>query len=145
MKSVYQHPLAQAVVGVLLAGSSSVLAQGDARTTMLEEVIVTAQKRAESLQEAPISMAAFSSQRLDNMGFTDIGDLQHSVPNLSMREMPSSKAAMRTYIRGVGNNDAQASQDPAIAIYLDGIYIARSTGLIAELTDVECIEVLRGF
>jgi len=144
MKSVHQHPLAQAVVGVLLAGSSSVLAQGDARTTMLEEVIVTAQKRAESLQEAPISMAAFSSQRLDNMGFTDIGDLQHSVPNLSMREMPSSKAAMRTYIRGVGNNDAQASQDPAIAIYLDGIYIARSTGLIAELTDVERIEVLRG-
>lgn len=143
MKSSCQRPLAQAVVGMLLVGGASALAQSDARMTV-EEVIVTAQKRAESLQEAPISIAAFSAQRLENMGFTDIGDLQHSTPNLSMREMPSSKASMRVYIRGVGNNDAQASQDPAIAIYMDGIYIARSTGLIAELADVERIEVLRG-
>lgn len=123
---------------------SAAVAQPAGRMSTLEEVIVTAQKRSESLQEAPISLAVFGEAALENSGFTDLGDLQSSVPNLAMREMPSSKSAMRAFIRGVGNNDSQITQDPAVAVYLDGAYIGRSTGLITELSDVERIEVLRG-
>src|SRR5690606_15777230 len=107
-------------------------------------VVVTAQRREESLQDAPVSIAAFSETRLENMGFGDLSDLQNSVPNFSMREMPSSKTSMRTFIRGIGNNDVQITQDPAVAVYLDGICNARSTGITMELVDVERIEVLRG-
>ncbi len=132
----------------LLVASAAVtapaVAQQQARMTALEEVIVTAQRREESLQDAPVSITAFSETRLENMGFTDLGDLQNSVPNFSMREMPNSKTAMRTFIRGIGNNDVQITQDPAVAVYLDGIYNARSTGITMELVDVERIEVLRG-
>lgn len=133
------------VGAALLSSNAAALAQStDARASALEEIIVTAQKKEESLQAAPISIAAFGSAALERLGLTDLGDLQNNVPSLSMREMPSSKSAMRTFIRGVGNNDAQITQDPAVAIYLDGVYIARSTGLITELAEVERIEVLRG-
>jgi len=132
-----------AALGLAIA-TPSALAQEDNRASTLEEVIVTAQRREESLQDAPISLAALNYGRLEAMGFTNLSDLQSSVPNLSMREMPSSKTAVRNFIRGVGNNDAQLTQDPAVGVYLDGIYIARSTGLIMDLADVERVEVLRG-
>lgn len=130
---------------VLSAIAMPALAQDDnRRVTALEEVIVTAQRREESLQDAPISVAALDQEKLEAMGFSDIGDLQNNVPNLSMREMPSSKTSVRNFIRGVGNNDVQITQDPAVGVYLDGVYIARSTGLIMDITDVERVEVLRG-
>lgn len=132
------------LVAATTATAVPAVAQQQTRMSTLEEVVVTAQRREESLQDAPVSIAAFSETRLENMGFGDLSDLQNSVPNFSMREMPSSKTSMRTFIRGIGNNDVQITQDPAVAVYLDGIYNARSTGITMELVDVERIEVLRG-
>lgn|GEM_PF-6913066 len=105
---------------------------------------MSAQKRDESIRKTPISIAAFNEAHLENLGLTNLANIQNAVPNLSMRPMPGSQSAMRTFIRGIGNNDAQIAQDPAIAVYADGIYSARSTGLTSELADVERIEVLRG-
>lgn len=110
----------------------------------IEEVVVTAQKRAESLQSAPLSISALGSQQLETMGVNDLADIQHNVPSLSMRQFPNAKSTLRVFIRGVGNNDSQLSQDPGVGVYVDGVYMARSTGLAMELAELERIEVLRG-
>lgn len=110
----------------------------------LEEVIVTAQKRAESLQDTPISMMALTSDSLENRGINDLFDLRAEVPSLQVTPHPNSATTARVFIRGVGNNDDQVTQDPSVAVYLDGVYIARSQGLAMEVAELERIEVLRG-
>ncbi len=110
----------------------------------LEEVIVTAERRETSLQDTPISVLAFGSSDLEKFGIDDLGDIQHSVPNLYMRQFPNSQASLRTYMRGVGNNDVGMSTDPSVGVYIDGIYVARSIGLGSEVASLERIEVLRG-
>lgn len=110
----------------------------------VEEIVVTAQKRAESLQDTPISMAALTSAALEAKGINDITDLRSVVPSLQVTPHPGSATTARVFIRGVGNNDDQITQDPSVAIYLDGVYIARSQGLSMEVAELERIEVLRG-
>ncbi|MFM7275851.1 MAG: TonB-dependent receptor plug domain-containing protein, partial [Gammaproteobacteria bacterium] len=117
---------------------------GGAQTQGLEEVIVTAERREASLQDTPISVLAFGADGLEKLGVDDLGDIQHSVPNLYMRQFPNSQASLRTYMRGVGNNDVGMSTDPSVGVYIDGIYVARSIGLGNEVASIERIEVLRG-
>ncbi|NHO66107.1 TonB-dependent receptor [Aestuariicella hydrocarbonica] len=111
---------------------------------MLEEVVVTAQKREESLQDTPISLSAFGAQDLENKGIQTLDDLQANVPNLQLTPHPNSATTPRVFMRGVGNNDDQITQDPSVAVYLDGVYVARSQGLSMSVADIERIEVLRG-
>lgn len=115
-----------------------------AASVALEEVVVTAQRKAESLQDAPISIAAFSSDALEKKGIFNLVDLRANVPNLQMTPHPNSATTARVYLRGVGNNDDQITQDPSVAIYMDGVYLARNLGLAQEVADIERIEVLRG-
>lgn len=122
-----------------LAMSSPTLAN-----VALEEVVVTAQKRQESLQDTPISLAAFGSEALEAKGIHTLADLRANVPNLQLTPHPSNTTALRVFMRGVGNNDTQVSQDPSVAVYLDGVYVARSQGLSMEVADIERVEVLRG-
>jgi len=119
---------------------STVLAQ----SSQLEEVVVTAQKRAESLQDTPISIRSFSQDQLVEKGVHQIEDLQAQVPNLQFSGHPNSATTPRIYIRGVGLTDDQITQDPSVAVYLDGVYLARSQGLSMDVADIERIEVLRG-
>ncbi|HEY9545998.1 MAG TPA: TonB-dependent receptor, partial [Solimonas sp.] len=110
----------------------------------LEEIIVTAQRRTASVQETPISMEAFNADQLQQRGVQGVQDLAANVPNMVIEPHPLSASTLRITIRGVGVNDAQVTQDPAVGIYLDGVYIARSSGLALDLADLERIEVLRG-
>lgn len=126
------------------AGASAANTAGASRNYSLEEIVVTAQKRAESLQDTPISMAAMTAADLENRGILDINDLRTEVPALQVAPHPNSATTARIFIRGVGNNDDQITTDPSVAVYLDGVYIARSQGLSAEVAELERIEVLRG-
>ncbi|WP_240334306.1 TonB-dependent receptor [Sphingobium estronivorans] len=119
-------------------------ADGAAPDSGLGEIVVTAQKRSESLQKTPISIVAMTSAMLEKKGIVDLTDLRSQVPALQVTPHPNSATTARVFIRGVGNNDDQITVDPSVAIYLDGIYIARGQGLSAEIADVERIEVLRG-
>ncbi len=110
----------------------------------LEEVLVTAEKREASLQDTPISISAFNNEDLEKFGISNLADVQFSVPNMAMRQFPNSQSALRIFIRGIGNNDVQITQDPAVGVYLDGIYVSRSSGLANQIVDPERIEVLRG-
>jgi len=113
-------------------------------TRQLEELVVTARRREESAQLTPISLASFNAEALDTLGITSISDIRAQVPNFLIDQFPSSNQTLRLFIRGVGIADVQITQDPAVGVYLDGVYLARSTGLATEVADLKRIEVLRG-
>lgn len=113
----------------------------------LEEVVVTARRREESLQDAPISITAFSAADLDVRGVTQLVDLNRYTPNLMIQNNPgngSSTSAAAVYIRGIGQDDFAPSVEPGVGIYVDGVYLARTVGALLDVLDVESIEVLRG-
>jgi iron complex outermembrane receptor protein len=108
-------------------------------------VTVTARRFAESLQEAPVAVSAFSEDTLEARSITNLEDIGRYVPN--MQFAPNGIAggsSGQPFIRGVGQFDFMITTDPGVAIYLDGVYLARSLGNLLDLVDVERIEVLRG-
>lgn len=114
------------------------------RPYAIEEVIVTAQKREESLQDTPIAISAFSAQSIENMGITQASDIGRFAPNLTSEKLPSSFGAVNFTIRGITETEPSMSVDPAVGIYMNGIYMARNNGLAFDVVDLERIEVLRG-
>lgn len=113
----------------------------------LEEMIVTARRREESLQSTPVAVSAFSGAALELRGIRSADALSHFVPNLQFDgAAPLSGAAYNAtvFIRGVGQNDFAIFSDPGVAVYLDGVYLGRSIGGILDLVDLERVEVLRG-
>ncbi|MES0874630.1 TonB-dependent receptor [Sinimarinibacterium thermocellulolyticum] len=137
-----------AVIGVAPArGESAVVAAPlppAPRAAMLEEIIVTAERRVASLQDTPISIEAFDAEAIEQRGIKGVQDLGGQVPGLTLEPFPTHNATLRLFIRGVGINDAQLTQDPAVGVYIDGVYVARSVGLALDVADLERIEVLRG-
>jgi len=134
-----------AMIAVLAGtGIAGAAAAQETAQAGLEDIVVTAQKREESLQKVPISIVSLSTARLADLNVQRFTDLGFTVPNLRLSQHPTTVFSTRLFIRGIGNNDAQITQDPAIGIYQDGVYVARSTGLAFDFGDVERVEVLRG-
>lgn len=129
------------IILMYLAMSSEAYSAGEHR---LEEVIVTAQRKAESLQDTPISLVAFGESRLEKEGINTLMDLKANVPGVTIEPFPLDNSNLRIYIRGIGLIDTQVTQDTPIGVYMDGIYIARSAGLSLDLAELQRIEVLRG-
>lgn len=114
------------------------------RTQLLEEVIVTAQKRQESLQETPISISAFDVIALEQLGVGEPGDVAMYTPNLEMRKPPVNPDTYGYSMRGMSSTDGSLLVEPAVGLYADGVYIARMSGAAFDTMDLERIEVLRG-
>jgi iron complex outermembrane recepter protein len=112
--------------------------------TQLDPITVTAQKRVQSLQETPISIDVLNREKLELRGVGGLHDLAAQVPNLTVEPFPTHNATLRLFIRGVGPTDVQLTQDPAVGVYVDGVYVARAVGLALDVADLERIEVLRG-
>jgi len=132
-----------AALGMSLA-PPVVLAQGSG--ALLEEVVVTARKREESLQDAPIAVSAFTGAALEFRGVTSIDKLDEFTPNLVLNKSPTNSGVTNAavFIRGIGQNDFVPVIDPGVGIYVDGVYLGRSVGGVLDLVDVERVEVLRG-
>ena len=143
----------------LLAGMASLFAasmyhaevalavEQDTETFSLEEIVVTARKRAENLQDTPISISAFTARTLEKRQINSANQLSQVTPNLifdTNAPVSASNSAAQVYIRGVGQSDFQALNDPGVGIYIDGVYYARTIGSVVELLDLEKLEVLRG-
>ncbi len=120
------------------------MAQGS--KALLEEVVVTARKREEGLQDAPLAVSAFSGESLDFRGVTDIDRLDQFTPNLVLNKSPTNSGVTNAavFIRGIGQNDFVPVIDPGVGIYVDGVYLGRSVGSVLDIVDVERVEVLRG-
>ena len=115
-----------------------------ARTRGIEEITVTARKRAEPLQDTPIAITAFSQADLKDQDIRAIDDISASTPNLQIDRSVGSAVSTRVYLRGVGNGDAISSDDPGVGIYIDGVYLPRAQGSLLTVSDLEQVEVLRG-
>jgi len=124
-----------------IALSSASLAQNTAEP-LVEEIVVTAQKRAENVQDVPISMAVFSAESLEAAGVDDIRDLRNLTPGLFLATAPQVTNT-RVAMRGIGTAGNTAIE-PSVAFFLDGVYVPRVGSLLAGLNDIEMVEVLRG-
>ena len=108
---------------------------------MVEEILVTAQKREESLQEVPISIQAFSPEALDARGVTQVTGLGEVVPGLQFTDVVGFTLV---YLRGVGTDSFSPSSDPSVATYIDGVYLPAGHGVHQELGGIKRVEVLKG-
>ncbi|MEQ8803932.1 TonB-dependent receptor [Haliea sp.] len=134
------------VIACLLVGPGAESLAADASAGgLLEEVTVTARKTAESLQETPIAVTAFTGADLAARGVASLDEVAGFAPNVEFFASGiSGSSSGQVYIRGVGQFDYLLTTDPGVGVYLDGVYLARSLGNILDLVDVERIEVLRG-
>jgi len=117
------------------------LGMGALNAAELEEVIVTAQKRSESLQDVAIAVTAFTSSDIKNLGANSVHALQASTPGLVYN---TTGAAAQPFLRGVGTRLAQNGLELSIATYIDDRYLARPSSTLFQLADIERIEVLKG-
>ena len=109
----------------------------------LDEVIVTATRRDESLQDVAVSVSAIDAE-LDKATLRRLDDLQTFSPNLYIRRTTGIASGASITIRGIGTQDSDKSLDPAIGVMMDGVFLGTSSGVLMQNFDVERIEVLRG-
>jgi iron complex outermembrane recepter protein len=127
-----------------LAQTAPAAAATAADTVFLEDIIVTAQKRAQNTVDVPISLAAINSDRLEALQISELRDFVGQVPSLVVNNFNARSDTVRLFIRGIGQNDVTLAQDPSVALYADGVYIGTTVGAGFESDDLERIEVLRG-
>lgn len=112
--------------------------------TRLDEVVVTARRREENLQDVPGSVSALTGDALERRNITGLRELNAFVPNLSLSEAGTNANGAAVFIRGVGQSAPRVTLDPGVGIYVDGIYRQSLNGGFLSLLDVARIEVLRG-
>ena len=143
-------PLCLTVVIAGLSLGQTALAQEQRESgasEILEELVVTARRREEGLQNAPIAISAYTGETLEYRGVTKLDEITRFVPNLTIENNPSFGGASNSaaiYIRGIGQKEFLPTSEPGVGLYVDGVYIARSVGAILDLIDIERLEVLRG-
>lgn len=109
-----------------------------------DEVIVTAQRRAQNIQDVPLAVTAISGDMLEDIGAIDITDVQKITPNATIEVARGSNSTLIAFIRGVGQQDPLWGFEPGVGLYVDDVYVARPQGAILDIFDVERVEVLRG-
>jgi len=128
-----------------ICASSQVWAQSsDGDAVQLDQVSVTAQRREQQMQKIPLSMSVISGQALDRMQVKRVDDIKFTTPNLIIEQNTGTTSGAKIVMRGVGADESMFTTDPAVALYIDDVYIARANGALFDLYDVARIETLRG-
>lgn len=128
----------------LLAQTEGPTTEGTTREQpVLEEILVTASRRVESLQEVPMSVSAFSEDFFIDSGVTSLNALEQYTPNLRITTATDSRSTS-IRIRGIGSVGSNSGVDPSVGLFIDGVYQGRSGMSISDLVDVKRVEVLRG-
>lgn len=153
MRKLRTLPLQAALIGAaVLDGNGALVSQAQAQDSsgadkILEEILVTARRREEGLQDAPIAVSAYTGETLAYRGVTRLDQLAKFVPSLTLQNNPSFGGASNSaavYLRGVGQKEFLPTTEPGVGLYVDGVYIARSVGAVLDLIDIQQLEVLRG-
>ncbi len=145
----HEHRWLPAFLAAAFAGSGVVTSAraADNDNEGLQEIVVTAQKRAENVQDVPIAISAFNAAALESRGVTNIAQVSSYSPNIQIdRASPfaGSSSVISAYVRGIGQNDFAFNMEPGVGLYVDGVYYARAVGAAVDLLDVERVEVLKG-
>lgn len=151
MKVRFKSASTVALAMSILAVPTTALAQSNEADESdgggIQDIIVTAQKRDQSVQDMPISITAFTSQNLQERNIIDVASLSALAPNVNLdggTPFSGSSAILSATIRGIGSDDFAFNIDPGVGIYLDGVFLARTVGANQDLPDVERIEILKG-
>lgn len=146
-----QKPLSLHVSAAVLSATAaftsvSALAQESGRgsSALLEEIVVTARKRAENSQDTPLAITAYGSDQLDALKVRDLGSLAVGMPNVAMDDAGTTRGIANFSIRGLGVNSSIPSIDPTVGVFVDGVYMGTNAGVVMDMFDLESIEVLRG-
>jgi iron complex outermembrane receptor protein len=137
------------VVGMLSAGSgvTQAAASPEASGDQLQEVVVTARRREESLQDTPVAVTVLTNEMLEKMQINGTTDLDKVAPNLQFHSygtLTGNNSAAQVFIRGIGQTDATPAVDPGVGLYIDDVYMGRSVGGAMEMRDIATTQVLRG-
>jgi len=140
---VLQSAVTFAITLGLLSGFWALTAQAetDAQTRGIEEVVVTAQKREQSLMDAAIDVTAFSGIQLREAGIDDVFGISKAIPGLTIQ---NTGANPQIFMRGVGTRITGTGLDSAVAVYVDDRFVTRQTGQVFDIYDVQRVEVLKG-
>ncbi|MEO7384108.1 MAG: TonB-dependent receptor [Novosphingobium sp.] len=150
-KSVFIRRAAHALLAAtaLIAFTSPVLAEDEGKPASDtidgdQPITVVARKIEEKIVDVPIAVTAFSSNQLAKLGASDLAGVQGAVPNVNIVQGRGSATSANFFIRGIGQPDALQTFDPAVGVYIDGVYLSRIQGALLNLYDVARVEVLRG-
>src|SRR5271167_1524003 len=137
----------------LIAAASAAAADADTTPTGsiagppaegLTEVVVTARRFTENLQDVPLAVTAISASTLQVQDVTNLQDLNSFVPNMKIAADRATSSTINAYIRGVGQADPLWGNEPGVGVYVDDVYLARPQAALLDVIDVQDIEILRG-
>jgi iron complex outermembrane recepter protein len=114
-----------------------------AQQVLIEEILVTAQKREQNMQDVPVAVTAYSGRMLEESGIKDIRELSAIAPALQSNQSQTSTTSSFS-IRGIGTSAQNFGLESSVGLYIDGVYRARQSSIINNLVDVQAVEVLRG-
>jgi iron complex outermembrane receptor protein len=141
------HPVVAAAAAALFAGQAISADQSSASASdnTLEEVVVTAQFRAQNLQDTPVAITAVNAQMMEERGQTSLHDLAQQAPNVTLIETGGAFGpGMTATIRGIGQGDFDPAFAPGVGVYIDDVYYTSLTGSNFGLLDLDRVEILRG-
>jgi iron complex outermembrane recepter protein len=134
-------------IAATFALPSAVNAADSGSGMQLEEIVVTARRREESLQETPIAISAFTADALERQQIFSTEDLDQAAPNLQFAAygpLTGNNSAAQVFIRGIGQTDGSSGVDPGVGLYIDEVYMGRAVGGVMDFRDVANIQILRG-
>jgi iron complex outermembrane receptor protein len=145
MKICAQNAVHAGVIVCLLLASTAAPDQILAQTTeTIEEVVVTATRRAQSLQDVPIAVTAISGQQLEEAGVQDLTTLSRLAPSFNIEGAQTTATTFTFRIRGVGTTGQNVGFESSVGVFLDGVFLSRPGVALGDLVDIEQFEVLRG-
>ena len=144
IKSTLMFSVVVTLAAVLAAPAFAQTATAEAEDGAIRDIIVTAQRREESVQSVPIAVTALDQKALDSATIEDIRDLAGRVPSLVVDNVGAGPSAAAISIRGISFEDIEKSFDPAVGVVVDGVFIGTNTGQLLDSFDLERLEVLRG-
>src|SRR5690606_1734154 len=140
--SILQAPATAAQDGEQAAAPSTGASASTAY--MIEDIVVTARQREERLQDVPVIVSAFNEDALVTKGAVDLKPLSTAIPSVKLENVGLFQTAASFSMRGIGNTSIESFDDPRVAVYVDGAYQPRTSDGLADMFDVESVEVLRG-
>jgi iron complex outermembrane receptor protein len=136
--------LLTSVVPLAFVSTNTYAQDSDEYAGRLDEIVVTARKRTESLQEVPVAVSALSAGQLERGAVQTVLDIAKHIPNVELHAVTHSGAALGASIRGVGFDDLEKTFEPTVGVSVDGVFMASNSGAVVDFFDIESVEVLRG-
>lgn len=115
-----------------------------AQRAIVEEVLITARRREEGLQDTPLAVTAIDQEAFTQQNLNEIGDLRFTAPNVVVQKNAGLPNGAQIYIRGVGQDDSALTAEAGVGVYVDGVYLGKQNGTTLDLVELERVELLRG-